>query len=147
MANTLSNIMPKILARGLLALREQAIMPRLVNGDYSSEAAEKGDTIDVPIPTAQVASAVVPAAVPTAPANNTPAKVQVSLDQWYKTNFHLSDKDLTEVDRNAHFVPMQVSEALRALAPDMTEGRAQALLRDLADQPARRTLHCNSERR
>ena len=121
MANTLDSIMPKILARGLLALREQAVMPRLVNGDYSSEAAEKGDTIDVPIPTAQVASAVVPAATPPTPADKTPSKVQVSLNQWYKTNFHLSDKDLTEVDRNAHFVPMQVSESLRALANVVNE--------------------------
>lgn len=116
MANSLSNIMPKILARGLLALREQAIMPRLVNGDYSAEAAEKGDTIDVPIPTAQAASAVSPAATPPTPASKTPGKVQISLNQWYKTDFHLTDKDMMEVDRNAHFMPMQVSEAVRALA-------------------------------
>ncbi|MFT6557716.1 MAG: hypothetical protein ACJAYR_001580, partial [Sneathiella sp.] len=50
MSNDVSAVMPKILARGLMSLREQAIMPRLVNGNYSSYAAEKGDTIDVPIP-------------------------------------------------------------------------------------------------
>ena len=33
MANALTGVMPKILARGLLALREQAILPRLVNAD------------------------------------------------------------------------------------------------------------------
>lgn len=121
MANTLDAIMPKILARGLLALREQAVMPRLVNGDYSQEAAEKGDTIDVPIPTAQVASTVTPSNTPPAPANKTPGKVQVSLNQWYKTNFHLSDKDMVEIDRNAHFMPMQVSEAVRALANVVNE--------------------------
>lgn len=121
MANTLDAIMPKILARGLLALREQAVMPRLVNGDYSTEAAEKGDTIDVPIPTAQVASTVTPSNTPPAPANKTPGKVQVSLNQWYKTNFHLSDKDMVEIDRNAHFMPMQVSEAVRALANVVNE--------------------------
>lgn len=121
MANTLDNIMPKILARGLLALREQAVMPRLVNGDYSTEAAERGDTIDVPIPTAQVASAVTPSNTPPAPADKTPGKVQVSLNQWYKTNFHMSDKDMNEVDRNAHFMPMQVSESIRALANVVNE--------------------------
>lgn len=121
MSNSLDNIMPKILARGLLALREQAVMPRLVNGDYSAQAAERGDTIDVPIPTAQTASAVVPGNTPPAPASKTPGKVQVSLNQWYKTNFHMTDKDMVEVDRNAHFMPMQVSEAVRALANVVNE--------------------------
>lgn len=121
MANTLDAIMPKILARGLLALREQAVMPRLVNGDYSSEAAQKGDTIDVPIPTAQAASDVTPAPVYSSAANTTPDKVQVQLNNWKKTNFQLSDKDMVEVDRNAHFMPMQMSEAVRALANVVNE--------------------------
>jgi hypothetical protein len=72
MANVLAAIMPKILARGLMTLREQCVMPRLVNGDYSAQAAQKGDTIDVPIPTAQAASAVVPSNTPPAPADTTP---------------------------------------------------------------------------
>lgn len=113
--------MPKILARGLLALREQAVMPRLVNGDYSTEAAEKGDTIDVPIPTAQAASDVTPAPTYSSAASASPGKVQVQLNNWKKTNFYLSDKDMVEIDRNAHFMPMQMSEALRALANVVNE--------------------------
>ena len=66
MANTVTNIMPKILARGLLALREQAIMPRVVNGDYAAQAAQKGDTIDVPIPSALSVSSVTPSNTPPA---------------------------------------------------------------------------------
>lgn len=121
MANTLTNIMPKILARGLLALREQALMPRLVNGDYSSEAAEKGDTIDVPLPVPQTATDVTPSNTPPTPASKNLGKVQIPLDQWKKTDFHLTDKDVTEIDRNRHFVPMQVSEALRALSNAVNE--------------------------
>ena len=64
MANTITNVLPKILARGLMALREQAIMPALVNGDYSTEAAMKGDTIDVPIPSALSVSDVAPSNTP-----------------------------------------------------------------------------------
>ena len=116
MANTIASIMPKILARGLLALREAAVMPRLVNGDYSSEAAEKGDTIDVPIPTAQTATDVTPSNTPPTPASKNIGKVQIPLDYWKKTDFHLTDKELVEIDRNEHFIPMQTSEALRALA-------------------------------
>ncbi|GAG81146.1 unnamed protein product, partial [marine sediment metagenome] len=45
---SLTNIMPKILARGLMTLRERCIMPRLVNSDYGVEAAKKGTSIAVP---------------------------------------------------------------------------------------------------
>lgn len=117
MANDLSDIMPKILARGLLALREAAVMPRLVNLDYSMEAAERGDTIDVPIPVAVSVINVTPAATPPTPADTTPSKVQITLDKWKQNEpFHLTDKQLVEIDRNAHFLPMQMSEAIRAIA-------------------------------
>lgn len=116
MANDLSNIMPKILARGLLALRELAVMPRLVNGDYSSEAAQFGDTIDVPIPSAIAVGDVTPSNTPPTAVDNTPTKVQISLNKWKKAAFHLTDKQLIEVDRNAHFIPMETSEAVKAIA-------------------------------
>jgi hypothetical protein len=105
-ANTLTAIMPQLLARGLMSLREQAIMPRLVNGDYSSEAAQKGDTIDVPIPTAVAVRAVTPANTPPALVDSTPAKVPIALDQWYEAPFYLTDNELAQIDRNRHYIPM-----------------------------------------
>lgn len=116
MANTVTNIMPKILARGLLALREQAIMPRVVNLDYATEAAQKGDTIDVPIPSALTVGSVTPSNTPPTPQDSAPTKVQISLNNWNEVNFHITDKELVEVDRNEHFIPMQMSEAVKALA-------------------------------
>ncbi len=116
MANTITNILPKILARGLLALREQAVMPRLVNLDYSNESAQKGDTIDVPIPSSLTVSDTVPSNVLEAPADSAPTKVQISLNNWKKVNFHLTDKQLVDIDKNEHFIPMQMSEAVRALS-------------------------------
>lgn len=116
MTQVLTNVMGKILANGLLALRERANMPRLVNLDWSSEAAQKGQTIDVPVPVAQTAAAITPSSTPLSPTETTPTLRQISLDQWYGTNFFLTDKDLVEVDRNRHFLPMQASEAVRALA-------------------------------
>lgn len=116
MANVLTDIMPKILARGLMVLREQAVMPRLVNSDYSTEAAEKGDTIDVPISTSVAVTDVTPANVPPADVDTTPTKVQILLNKWKEANFHLTDKEMTEIDRSAHFLPLQTGEAVRALA-------------------------------
>ncbi len=116
MTNDVSAVMPKILARGLMSLREQAIMPRLVNGDYSSYAAEKGDTIDVPVPVDLTAENVTPGSVQPAPSSVAVHKVQIELKNWKKANFHLTDKEMMEVDGRDNFLPMQASSAVRALA-------------------------------
>lgn len=115
MANTLTALLPKILSRGLISLREKAIMTRLVNTDYSSDAANQGDTINVPIPTAMTATAVTPAATLPAIGGITPATTPIVLDQWYESRFHLTDKEMTEIDKNQSFLPMQIEESLRAI--------------------------------
>ncbi|UUX51800.1 hypothetical protein NUH88_08875 [Nisaea acidiphila] len=116
MANAVSDIMPKILARGLLALREQAILPRLVNADYSNDAARKGDTVDVPLPSAIAATDVAPSATAPQAGDTAISKVQIPLSNWKKAGFFMTDKEVMEIDRNESFVPMQMSEAIRALA-------------------------------
>jgi hypothetical protein len=116
-ANTLTNIIPTIFARALLALRGRTVMPRLVNTDYSMEAKEKGDTITINVPTAVTTEAVTPSQVPPAPGNTTPGKVSLSLNNWRKsTPFHLTDKELKEANVNETFIPGQFSEAIKALA-------------------------------
>lgn len=119
--NNFAALMPLILSRSLLHLREQVRMPRLVNSDYSSEAAEKGDTIDVKIPQARNASAVTPSNTSPDPAEETPVTVQVPLDQWYHSDFKLSDKDMKEIATREHFVPMQTVESVRALANQVNQ--------------------------
>lgn len=122
MANTLTAIMPKILARGLLSLRGRCVMPRMVNGDYSIEAAKKGATIDVPVPTAVATRAVVPAVVPPALVDIVTGNVQVSLNNWRQNDpIHLEDKELCEIDAKAHFLPMQLTEAINSLARDVNQ--------------------------
>lgn len=116
MTNTLTSIMPKILAKGLMVLREQATMARVVNFDYSVDAAEKGTTIDVPIPSAVSATDVSPGKVPPTTPDTTTAKVQISLSNWKEAVFGLTDKEMTEIDLNEHFFPMQSMEAVRSLA-------------------------------
>lgn len=117
--NQLSLITPKVLARALMVLRGKLIMPSLVNSDYGSEAAKKGATIDIPIPAPQDVTDVIPS--PTKPAfvDNAPPLVQVPLDQWKMSSFHLTDKDMQQIDANEAFLPMQTLAAVDALASNI----------------------------
>jgi hypothetical protein len=114
MANTITAVTPKLLAQGLLALREMVVMPRLVNRGYESLAGQKGSTIDVPIPSAIAAQQVAAAATPPSTADVAPTSVAVPLDQWYEAPFYLTDKDKLEIMDGV--IPMQASEAVKALA-------------------------------
>lgn len=72
------------MAQGLLALRENAIMPRLVNNDYSTMAAQKGDVINIPIPSSVTATAVTAAINVPANADQTPTVAQINLNNWWE---------------------------------------------------------------
>lgn len=113
-ANDLTEVVPKLLAQGLMALRQAAIMPLLVNRDYEDEAKEQGKSVDVPIPSAVAARAVVPGPVPIAAGDSTPTSVNIPLDQWYEAPFNLTDKEMREV--MAGYLPMTASEAIKSLA-------------------------------
>lgn len=119
MANDLTAVIPQVLAQAVSVLRQSAVMPRLVNSDYSNLAAEQGDTIDVPIPSAIQAVDVVPGTVPVPsvpPVNNDlmPKKTQIVLENWKEAWFTMSDKELTSVMRG--YPPRQLQEAVKAIA-------------------------------
>jgi len=112
--NDLSNVTPQILAQGLLALRENCVMPALVNSSYSEDAKEKGETVNIDIPSAIAAQDVTPARTAPDDAGVTPTKAQITLDQWKEAPFFMSDKDLANA--KAGVVPGQMTEAVKAIA-------------------------------
>ena len=116
MGNTLTNILPVITARALRVLREQCVMPRLVLTDIKLDPAVKGTKIPFEVPATAVQYAVSPAATPVTPANLTPGVRNLDLDQWYARNFHLSDNDLTKIEADKAFIPMQMQDAINVLA-------------------------------
>lgn len=112
--NTLTNVIPQLLAQGLLALRQQAIMPRLVNRAYDKEAGEKGSVIQVPIASSITATAVTASNTPPDDAGVSPTKVDINLDKWYEAPFFLNDKEMQEAMDGV--IPLQASSAVKALA-------------------------------
>lgn len=114
MANTLTAVTPRLLAQGLLALRQVCIVPQLVNMGYSGLAGERGSSIDVPIPSAIAAQAVAPGATPPSTADVAPTSVSITLNSWYEAPFYLTDQDMLTAMNGT--IPMQASEAVKSLA-------------------------------
>lgn len=114
MANTLTNVTPQILAQGLMALRQNAVMTRLVNRAYEGEAKQKGSVVEIPVPSAIAARDVTPSVTTDSNVDSSPTIVLVTLDFWKEAPFHLTDKDVQEAMNG--FVPMQASEAVKSLA-------------------------------
>ena len=114
MANTNTNYLPKLLVMGMQALRENAIMTRLVSNDLQSEAANQGDIINVALPSSISARSVTPAVTFAANQDYSPTTVAVTLDFWREATFQMSDKDIQDVADGV--IPMQASEAVKSLA-------------------------------
>lgn len=119
MANTIDNVLPKLLAQGLLALRQNAVMPRLVNRSYENLAAQRGNVINVPIPSAIAARDVTPSVTQNSNVDMAPTVALVTLDFWKEAPFHLSDSDAVSVMDGT--IPMQASEAIKALGNAIDE--------------------------
>lgn len=114
MANTMTGLLPVLFAQALRTLREACWMPRLINTDFADLPAGTGDTVNMTVPVATTTSAVTPAPGPVTPPDNTPAKATITLNQWRKSGYHLTDKEVGEI--NAGVAPGLQTEAIRALA-------------------------------
>jgi hypothetical protein len=129
-ANTLNPLLPKLIARGLLALRQEARMARLVNRAYELTPGTKGSTVTIPVPTAVAVQDVAPANIPPATPDTEITDVQLPVDQWKEAAFYLTDKDIVEIDAQENYLPMQASEAIKALA-NTVDSAILALYKDV----------------
>ena len=125
MSNALEAIAPKILARGMMQLRQKAIMPRLINSDFSAEAAQKGDTIDIPIGKSIMVEDVTPSHTPPVVPDHSASTVSIKLNNWKRAAFYLTDKELTQIDADHSYVPLHMREAVSALASSVNSSVMQ----------------------
>lgn len=116
MANTLTVLIPKLLSGGLMALRQNCLTLRLVRTYGTVTPQNPGNAITIPVPASQAAASVSPSNTPPSNIDHTPTSKTITLDKWYKTDFHLSDQDVTNIAAQASFIPMQASEAVKVLA-------------------------------
>jgi hypothetical protein len=114
--NDVSAFNYKILARAVLHLRSSLWMPRLVNSDFADEAKAPGSTVDVKIPTALTAYDIVPSVVRTETNGRTMLTVPISLNKWKGAGFYLTDKEALEINAKKDYLPMQTTEAVKAIA-------------------------------
>lgn len=117
MANNISDLMGKILARALVRLRGRLVMPSAVNRDFDPEPADRGQTVNVPAPpegtTRDVSPGVNPDPAPDVSENTIP----ITLDQWVEAPLAFTDRDRVEtIDES---VEMAIDAAVDALAEDV----------------------------
>lgn len=115
-SNTITDLMPRIVARGLLRFREQAILPRLVNSSLSAEAARRGESIRVPVSQPVTAADVTPGVTATQAPTTSMQSVNVPLDNWKSASFFLTDAEMMQIEAESSFIPLQMAEAITALA-------------------------------
>lgn len=113
MANDLTAYITPLLAQGLQVMREESVLPRVVNHDYDPAPGAKGTTVQIAVPSAITATDVAPGHVAPDTGNIGATTKSIVVDQWKEAAFTLTDKDLMQVTNG--IIPLQAREAVRAI--------------------------------
>lgn len=118
MANTIDDkLVDRIYAMALSALRKRTSVLRYVTrkDDEVNTPGFKGQNVIIPLPAAMAdATDVAPSNVPPAPSDIAPSYAEVNLNNWKKTNFALTDLEVSRLQ--ASTMSNQFSAAIDALA-------------------------------
>lgn len=118
MANTIDDkLVDRIYAMALSALRKRTSVLRYVTrkDDEVNTPGFKGQNVIIPLPAAMSdATDVSPSNVPPAPSDIAPSYAEVNLSNWKKTNFALTDLEVSRLQ--ASTMTNQFSAAIDALA-------------------------------
>lgn len=99
MANTLTELVPKILTDAAIIYRNNSITANLVNRGYDSEFRKVGDTINVPSFTAPSVQDVTPGrGNENTPSDITAANVAIQLTSWKEVKIQFTDLELKKIE-------------------------------------------------
>ena len=112
-SNTLTSFVDKLLAQGVIALRENCVITRHVNTSYRVQTGTRGSVIEVPIPSSLVTGNVTPGETVTATQAMAPTTALVPMDQWKEAAFTFTDQEVHQVQSG--IFPSQASEGIKAL--------------------------------
>jgi hypothetical protein len=116
-ANTIDDFIVQQLAVGLSVLREECSFVRNLNYRYDKLPGGKNSTVDIPYTTAGTVSDVNPGATPPTTQDTDTATVQLVMDKWRKRDFHVTDRQMDEL--NANFFALNTQQAVRDLIADI----------------------------
>lgn len=119
MPNTLTALIPKLIAQSLPVLRNQAVMPRLVFRGYEEMAQKKGNVVTIPLSTAQTVGDVSPGQYGPDAGDTVITSASITLNEWRSTYFELNDQEMTHMESDKNFIPGQIRESMAALADDV----------------------------
>lgn len=99
MSNSLANALPTIYGRILQVAQENSVMPRLITNNYSTEAAQKGQTIAINNVGASTVRDVTPGSVPNTNSVTSvaPTVKSLTLSYYREVAFNLSDADIANL--------------------------------------------------
>lgn len=122
MANDVQVNERKLLALGLATLREQAILPRLVNRAYESIAGGYGSTVTIPVPAPRTAYNIAATATPPATADFVQTSKEIVCNNHIGADFVVTD--IERVNTDPQFIQMEYGEAIKAIANNINDAIA-----------------------
>jgi hypothetical protein len=116
MSNDITNLTPQILANILEVLRENCVMPMLVNNNYSAEAEAQGAAIDINDLEDMEAFDVTPGPAPDSGviSDVDATNRQILLNKFKAVTFLMTDKEMKEIQEGTR--PRAIEKAVKALA-------------------------------
>jgi len=116
MANVLTDLSQTyIMPQALQVLRENCVMPALINQDYKNEAAQRNQTIRVQLPQdMSTANDFNPAAGSSSTDLDDPY-VDITLSNWKYKQFEMSDKEMFDSVSNG-VIPSAMDAAIKSIA-------------------------------
>tara|TARA_R110000765_G_scaffold109825_1_gene201027 strand:- start:59 stop:1159 length:1101 start_codon:yes stop_codon:yes gene_type:complete len=90
----------------------------------------KGNVLTIPKGAAQAVATITPSNAAPSNTDHTAGSETLTVDTWEGTSFHLSDQEMTQIDADNTFIPLQIAEAFKGMG-DAFDAAALALYKDI----------------